>query len=96
MLQTGQIFTLSSQLHKSQRQVEALHNQLADAECCCHNAEHHVDCAELMGMITDSCGQQVVTCHPLSPHSPHGGQYTCCHFWQEIHYADGGCATQYL
>ncbi|KAF8219844.1 hypothetical protein L208DRAFT_1337383, partial [Tricholoma matsutake] len=102
-LQTGQIFTLSSQLRESQRQVEALRNQLADAERHCHNAERRADHAELMEMITESHGRQVVARHPLSPHRaprvgrpPHGSQHTHHHFWQEIHYADGGHATRYL
>ena len=102
-LQTSQIFTLSSQLRESQRQVEALRNQLADAERRCHNAERRADCAEMMEMITKSRGRSVTARHPLSPgcpprvgRPPRGGWRTRRHFRQEIHYADGGCATRYL
>jgi hypothetical protein len=96
-LQTGQIFTLSSQFWESQRQVEALRNQLAQAEHCCHTAEWCTDCAELMEMMSASQG------HPLNPglppHAgcqPHGSWCSCCCLRQEVYYVDGGCLTWYL
>ena len=90
-LQTGQIFTLSSQLCESQKQVEALRNQLTDAEHCCHNAEHRANRAELMEMITESHGPSHG--RPNCPPSRCGSWCKCHHLWQEIYYADGGRAT---
>ena len=102
-LQTGQIFTLSGQLRESQRQVEALRSQLAEAERRCHKAERRADRAEMMEMITESRGQRVVARHPLSPgppprvgRRPRGGWRSRNRFRQEIYYADGGRSTRYL
>lgn len=94
-LQTGQIFTLSSQLSESQRQVEGLRNQLMDAERRCHNAECRADRAELMGMITESRGPSYGQ-RPCGPPQSRGSWRTHRHFRQEIYYADGGRATRYL
>jgi len=89
-LQTGQIFTLSSQFWEAQRQADALQNQLAEAECHCHNADH----AELMEMISGLQGHQAVDCHLLSPgFPPHGGWSSCRCLCQEVYYADGGHLT---
>ena len=90
-LQTGQIFTLSSQLRESQRQVEALRNQLTDAEHRCHNADRRANRAELMEMITESRGPSLG--QPNCPPSRRGSWCKCHHLWQEIYYADGGRAT---
>jgi hypothetical protein len=102
-LQTGQIFTLSSQFWEAQRQAEALRNQLAEAKCRCHNAERRADRAELMEMISGSRGHQVVTHRPVSPglrphvgHRPCGGWGPRRRLRQEVYYADGGRSTQYL
>lgn len=96
-LQTSQIFTLSSQLRESHRQVEALRNQLADAERRCNNADRRADRAELMEMITESRGRQPGPhCPPRGGFRIRGSLRTRRHFRQEIYYADGGRATRYL
>lgn len=95
-LQTGQIYTLSSQLREAQRQTESIRNQLTEAERRCQNAERRADRAELMGMISGSQGRKLFPRRPPSPphvRQPHGARH---HFRQEILYADGGRATRYL
>jgi hypothetical protein len=100
-LQTGQIFTLSSQLREAQRQTEALRNQIADAERRCQNAERRADRAELMEMISGSRDRQNFPRRPLSPvpprvgRQPHRGS-SRRRFRQEIYYGDGGRSTRYL
>jgi hypothetical protein len=94
-LQMGQFFTLSSQLREAQRQVEALQDQLFEAEHRCHNAEHHADRAELKAIIMESRGSQL-TPHPHSHGTPRRfgpvrtGRHLRHHLRQDIHYADGG------
>ena len=99
-LQTGQIFTLSSQLWEAHRQTEAIRNQLADAERRCQNAERRADLAELMGMISGSRTPQNYPRRPPSPgrrvgHQPHR-RSSRRHFRHEIYYADGGRSTQFF
>ena len=101
-LQTGQIFTLSSQLREAQRHTEALRNQLAEAERRCHNAERRADRAELMEMISGSRGRQNFPRCPPSPgplprdgHQPRR-RSSRRRFRQEIYYADGGRSTRFL
>jgi hypothetical protein len=100
-MQTGQIFSLSSQLREAQRQTEALRNQLAEAERRCHNADRRADRAELMGMISGSRGPQNFTRRPPSPGPPRVGRQpgrrsSHRRFRQEIYYGDGGRSTRYL
>lgn len=95
-LQTGQIYTLSSQLREAQRQTEAIRNQLTEAERRCQNAERRADRAELMEMISGSQGHTLFPRRPPSPprvRQPHGSRHR---FRQEIFYADGGRSTRYL
>jgi len=100
-LQTGQLFTLSSQLRDSQRQIEGLRNQLLDAERRCRDAERRADRAELKAMITESHRSQV-TPHPRSRGMSRrfgparAGWRPHRHLRQEIHYADGGRVTRWL
>jgi len=63
--------------------VEMLCNCLSEADQECNAAEHHADYAEMMAMLSESCG-----CHETTPlhHVDH-------HVWQDVYYADGGCAT---
>ena len=95
-LQTGQIFTLSSQLREAQRQTEALRNQLSEAERRCQNAERHADHAELMGMITGSQKCENFPHRPPSSTPLPRQPSSRCRFCQEIYYADGSHSTRYL
>jgi hypothetical protein len=101
-LQTGQIFTLSSQLREAQRQTEAIRNQLSEAERRCQNAERRADRAELLGMISGSRSRQNFPRRPPSPvphprigHQP-SGMSSRRHFCQEIYFGDGGRSTRFL
>lgn len=101
-LQTGQIFSLSSQLREAQRQTEAIRNQLSEAERRCQNAERRADRAELMGMISGSRSRQNFPRRPPSPVPlPRVGRQPSSRsssrrLRQEIYYADGGRSTRIL
>jgi hypothetical protein len=102
-LQTGQIFTLSSQLRESQRQIDTLRNQLIEAERRCNGAERRADRAELKEMITESHGREAISWHPTSPicgprfsARGRGSQRSHRRLRQEIYYAGGGRATQFI
>ena len=51
-MQSQQIFTLSSQLRETQRQVDTLHQQLTDAECHRNDAERRADCEQMLRVLT--------------------------------------------
>ena len=95
-MQTGQIFTLSSQLRDAQRQTEALRNQLSEAERRCQNAERRADRAELMGIISGSQGREIFPRRPPSPVPRVKRASSRRRFHQEIYYADGGRSTRIL
>ncbi|EDQ99283.1 uncharacterized protein LACBIDRAFT_316771 [Laccaria bicolor S238N-H82] len=105
-LQTGQIFTLTSQLREAQRVADDLRNQLMEADRQRNASERRADRAELLEMMTERRGAQVVSRKDLSPgfaprvgsrrHSKVHSQPRKCLYRQEITYAGGGKSVRWI
>lgn len=85
LLQSQQMFTLSSQLREAQRQLDVMRRELAQAERQCNKAERRADRAEMMNMMIKNSRRH-------SPHSPRSRRPRYRH---DVHYADGGHSVQW-
>lgn len=84
-LQTSQIFSLNSQLRETQNLVKSLRSRILEADCEQNAAERHADRAEMMLLLESRAPRDNNT-----PHCPDR------HVRQDVYYADGGQATQWI
>ncbi|KAF8335506.1 hypothetical protein F5887DRAFT_1079147 [Amanita rubescens] len=87
LLQSQQMFTLSSQLREAHRQLDVMRRELAQAERQCNKAERRADRAEMMNMIRSSRRRS-----RSSAHSPRSRRPQYRH---DVHYGDGGHSVQW-
>ncbi len=87
LLQSQQMFTLSSQLREAQRQLDVMRRELAHAERQCNKAERRADRAEMMNMIRNS--------HRRSQSPAHSSHSRRPRYRHDVHYGDGGHSVQW-
>lgn len=87
LLQSQQMFTLSSQLREAQRQLDVMRRELAQAERQCNKAERRADRAEMMNMIRNSHHRSQSPAHSLRSRRPR--------YRHDVHYGDGGHSVQW-
>ena len=93
LLQSQQMFALSSQLREAQRQLDVMRRELAQAERQCNKAERRADRAEMMNMIRRSHHHsQSPARSPRSQRPPRSRRPRYRH---DVHYGDGGHSLQW-